>query len=45
MIEKTLDSDMGVYECMAKSPLGEVKSRPARMDKQKPGKGKIFDFA
>lgn len=30
---------MGVYECMAKSPLGEVKSRPARMDKQKPGKG------
>ncbi|XP_021933010.1 peroxidasin isoform X6 [Zootermopsis nevadensis] len=35
MIENTLDSDMGVYECMAKSPAGEAKSRAAKMHYQK----------
>lgn len=25
------DTDLGVYECMAKSPTGEVKSRSAKM--------------
>jgi hypothetical protein len=35
MIENTLDSDVGVYECMAKSPAGEVKSRAAKMHYQK----------
>jgi peroxidase len=35
MIENTLDSDMGVYECMAKSPAGEAKSRAAKMHHQK----------
>jgi hypothetical protein len=35
MIENTVDSDMGVYECMAKSPAGEAKSRAAKMHYQK----------
>jgi hypothetical protein len=35
MIENTLDSDAGVYECMAKSPVGEAKSRAAKMHYQK----------
>lgn len=25
------DNDLGVYECMAKSPVGEAKSRTAKM--------------
>ncbi|KAK6627574.1 hypothetical protein RUM44_010052 [Polyplax serrata] len=33
MIEKTLEDDMGVYECVAKSSLGEAKSRKVRMDR------------
>jgi peroxidase len=35
MIENILDSDVGVYECMAKSPAGEAMSRSARMLYQK----------
>ncbi|PSN40372.1 Peroxidasin, partial [Blattella germanica] len=35
MIENALDSDVGVYECMAKSPAGEAKSRAAKMHYQK----------
>ena len=35
MIENTVDSDVGVYECMAKSATGEVKSRAAKMHYQK----------
>jgi hypothetical protein len=35
MIENTLDSDVGVYECMAKNPAGEAKSRAAKMLYQK----------
>jgi peroxidase len=35
MIENTLDSDVGVYECMAKNPAGEAKSRAAKMHYQK----------
>lgn len=31
VIKHTDDSDSGHYECMAKNPDGEVKSRPARM--------------
>uniref|UniRef100_A0A4D5R9E2 Peroxidasin n=1 Tax=Scolopendra viridis TaxID=118503 RepID=A0A4D5R9E2_SCOVI len=31
MIENTQASDQGFYECMAKNPLGEVKSRKAKM--------------
>lgn len=31
MIENASDSDMGSYECMAKSPAGEVKSRSVHM--------------
>jgi hypothetical protein len=31
MIENATDSDMGSYECMAKSPAGEVKSRSVHM--------------
>ncbi|XP_026677159.1 peroxidasin-like [Diaphorina citri] len=37
MIHSMEASDEGVYECMAKSPMGEVKSQPARaiFDKSK----------
>ncbi|GLH03915.1 Peroxidasin, partial [Gryllus bimaculatus] len=35
MIENAVDSDIGVYECMAKNPAGEVKSRQAKMNYQK----------
>ncbi|RZF34069.1 hypothetical protein LSTR_LSTR015502 [Laodelphax striatellus] len=31
MISPMSDSDLGVYECMAKNPAGEVKSRTAKM--------------
>ncbi len=31
MITETQDLDEGVYECMAKNPMGEIKSRPAKM--------------
>jgi len=41
MIENILDSDVGVYECMAKSPAGEAMSRAARMLYQKT-KGKPY---
>lgn len=30
-IDKTTDSDVGQYECMAKNDMGLVKSKPARM--------------
>lgn len=30
-IDPMSDLDLGVYECMAKSPTGEVKSRGAKM--------------
>lgn len=30
-ITPMVDSDLGVYECMAKSPVGEAKSRSAKM--------------
>lgn len=30
-ITPMLDSDLGTYECMAKSPVGEAKSRSAKM--------------
>ncbi|EEB18896.1 Thyroid peroxidase precursor, putative [Pediculus humanus corporis] len=33
MIESTLDEDLGTYECVAKSPLGQIKSKQVRMDK------------
>ncbi|KAJ9586071.1 hypothetical protein L9F63_020268, partial [Diploptera punctata] len=35
MIENAVDSDVGVYECMAKSIAGEAKSRAAQMHYQK----------
>nr|CAD7588585.1 unnamed protein product [Timema genevievae] len=35
MIQNTVDADVGVYECMAKSPAGEAKSRAAKMHYQK----------
>ncbi|XP_069701170.1 peroxidasin [Periplaneta americana] len=35
MIENAADTDVGVYECMAKSPAGEAKSRSAKMHYQK----------
>lgn len=41
MIENTADSDVGVYECMAKSPAGEAKSRAAKMHYQKT-KGELY---
>ncbi|KAK8739717.1 hypothetical protein OTU49_003162 [Cherax quadricarinatus] len=31
MIENTQDDDVGFYECMATNPMGEVKSRKAKM--------------
>lgn len=31
MIENTQHGDVGYYECMATSPMGEVKSRKAKM--------------
>lgn len=31
MIQNTDESDGGFYECLAKNPEGEVRSRPARM--------------
>ncbi len=31
MIENASDNDTGSYECMAKSPAGEVKSRQVKM--------------
>ncbi|ROT75796.1 putative Thyroid peroxidase precursor [Penaeus vannamei] len=31
MIENTQDGDVGFYECMASNPMGEVKSRKAKM--------------
>ncbi|XP_076271608.1 peroxidasin isoform X2 [Rhynchophorus ferrugineus] len=31
MIQNTEESDNGFYECLAKNPEGEVRSRPARM--------------
>lgn len=31
VIKNTLESDSGIYECMAKNSDGETKSRPARM--------------
>lgn len=31
MITETKDLDEGVYECMAKNPAGEIKSRAAKM--------------
>ncbi|KAG7177543.1 Peroxidasin-like 6, partial [Homarus americanus] len=31
MIENTQDGDVGYYECMATNPMGEVKSRKAKM--------------
>jgi hypothetical protein len=31
MIENATNSEMGSYECMAKSPVGEVKSRQVHM--------------
>uniref|UniRef100_T1IXZ7 Peroxidase n=1 Tax=Strigamia maritima TaxID=126957 RepID=T1IXZ7_STRMM len=34
MIENTQDSDEGVYECMAKNVIGEVKSRRVQMAKR-----------
>lgn len=42
MIHSIGSEDEGVYECMAKSAMGEAKSRPARamFDKSK-GKGNI----
>nr|CAD7426504.1 unnamed protein product [Timema monikensis] len=40
MIQNTVDADVGVYECMAKSPAGEAKSRAAKMHYQK-SKGTI----
>lgn len=47
MIERTSERDMGVYECVARSPVGEVKSRSARMEPHKQGLGrshvKIFE--
>jgi len=35
MIEKTSEKDMGVYECIARSPMGQIKSRSARMEPHK----------
>ena len=40
MIESTLDEDLGTYECVAKSPLGQIKSRQVRMDKVRTTRGK-----
>ena len=40
MIENASDSDMGSYECMAKSPAGEVKSRLVKMKPSPQIKGK-----
>lgn len=31
MIHKADEKDVGIFECMAKNPAGEVRSRPARM--------------
>lgn len=31
MIKNAKESDVGIYECMVKSPEGNVTSRPARM--------------
>lgn len=40
-IENSQDTDIGQYECMAKTPEGEIKSRPARMIVTKPETGNI----
>lgn len=42
MIEKTLEDDMGVYECVAKSSLGEAKSRKVRMDRVTTPEGEVI---
>lgn len=34
MIENAQETDQGVYECMAKNSLGEVRSRKAKMKRQ-----------
>ena len=48
MITETQDLDEGVYECMAKNPAGEIKSRAAKMHYLKgreiKNKGKYFNF-
>lgn len=36
MVQNTVDKDVGYYECMVKSPEGQVKSRPARMVVREP---------
>ncbi|XP_018570500.1 peroxidasin, partial [Anoplophora glabripennis] len=36
MIQNTVENDGGYYECMVKSPEGQVKSRPARMVVRQP---------
>lgn len=40
-IENSRDTDIGQYECMAKTPDGDIKSRPARMIVTKPDTGKL----
>lgn len=39
-IENSQDTDIGQYECMAKTPEGDIKSRAARMIVTKPENGK-----
>lgn len=40
-IENSQDADIGQYECMLKTPEGEIKSRPARMIVTGPRNGNI----
>ncbi|XP_054710141.1 peroxidasin-like [Uloborus diversus] len=44
MITETQDLDAGVYECMAKNPAGEIKSRPAKMHYLSSKENKINGF-
>lgn len=42
MIERTSERDVGVYECVAKNPMGQVKSRSARMESHQHNLGKYI---
>lgn len=46
MIHKADEKDIGIFECMAKNPAGNARSRPARMMLHAPATetGKIFCF-